>query len=76
MWNSYFPVVSVYAPPRPNALCTHVTALLVSLPGQLHLRRIGQRGVLGLALMMTLLVVNLQQEQSTQSRGGWGVKTR
>lgn len=57
-------------PPPPNALCTHITALLVSLPGQLHLRRIGQRGVLGLALMMTLLVVNLQQEQSKQSRGG------
>lgn len=66
----------IFSTPPTNALCTHVTALLVGLPGQLHLRRIGQRGVLGLALMMTLLVVNLQQEQSTQSRGGGGVKTR
>lgn len=73
----FFPVVSIYAAHYPttttNGLCPYVTALLVSLPGQLHLRRIGQRGVLGLALMMALFVVNLQQEQSTQSRG-WGLK--
>lgn len=37
----------------------YITALIVYSPGQLHLRRISQGGVLGLALIVTLLVVDL-----------------
>lgn len=38
---------------------SYVAALLVHSPGQRHFRRIRQRGVLGLALIMALLVLDL-----------------
>lgn len=41
-------------------VAAYITALMGHFPGQLHFRGISQGGVLGLALIMTLLVVNLQ----------------
>lgn len=40
-------------------MTAYITALLVHGFGQHHFRRIRQRGVLGLALIMALLVLDL-----------------
>lgn len=41
-------------------MMSYITALLVHRPGQHHFRRIRQRGVLGFALVMALLVLDLR----------------